>query len=160
MSVDDEALLEDYRGLTDVALRRSLEAERGLYMAEGAKVIARAVAAGHVPRSVLCSPRWVDSVSALLPLGTAVLVRSEAELEAITGFAVHRGALAAMHRPVLPSLGSLVTSARLVVVLEGIVDGSLRLSVGAKFGLTEAAEAHRSLQSRRTTGSIVLDPAR
>lgn len=45
-------------------------------------------------------------------------------------------------------------------VLEGIVDGSLRLSVGAKFGLTEAAEAHRSLQSRRTTGSIVLDPAR
>ena len=44
---DDEALLADYRGLTDVALRRSLEAERGLYMAEGATVIARAVAAGH-----------------------------------------------------------------------------------------------------------------
>ena len=38
--------LEDYRGLTDVALRRRLEPERGLYMAEGAKVIERALAAG------------------------------------------------------------------------------------------------------------------
>lgn len=45
-------------------------------------------------------------------------------------------------------------------VLEGIVDGSLRLSVGERFGLSEAAEAHRALQSRRTTGSIVLDPSR
>lgn len=50
--------------------------------------------------------------------------------------------------------------ARASEVLEGIVDGSLRLSVGATFGLSEAAEAHRSLQSRRTTGSIVLDPGR
>lgn len=45
-------------------------------------------------------------------------------------------------------------------VLEGIVDGSLRLRVGATFGLSEAAEAHRALQSRRTTGSVVLDPRR
>lgn len=50
--------------------------------------------------------------------------------------------------------------ARASEVLEGIVDGSLRLSVGATFGLSDAAEAHRALQSRRTTGSIVLDPSR
>lgn len=130
MSVSEEVLLADYRGLTDVALRRSLEVERGLYMAEGAKVIARAVAAGHVPRSVLCSPRWVDSVQPLLPVGTPVLVRDHAQLEAITGFNVHRGALAAMHRPTLPSLGDLVASARRVVVLEGIVDHT---NVGAIF---------------------------
>ena len=127
---DDAELLADYRGLTDVALRRSLEAERGFYMAEGAKVIARAVAAGHVPRSVLCSPRWADSVTPLLPAGTPVFVRSEEDLEAITGFNVHRGALAAMHRPTLPSLSDLVASARLVVVLEGIVDHT---NVGAIF---------------------------
>jgi len=123
-------LLADYRGLTDVALRRSLEAERGLYMAEGAKVIARAVAAGHVPRSVLVSPRWVDSVTPLLPVGTPVLVRSEEELEQITGFNVHRGALAAMNRPTLPALSDLVASARRVVVLEGLVDHT---NVGAIF---------------------------
>lgn len=126
----DDELLADYLDLTDVALRRSLEVERGLYMAEGAKVIGRAIAAGHVPRSVLCSPRWVDSVLPLIPVGTPLLVRSETELEAITGYAVHRGALAAMHRPTLPSLNSLVATARLVVVLEGIVDHT---NVGAIF---------------------------
>jgi len=128
--VTDDELLADYLDLTDVALRRSLEVERGLYMAEGAKVIGRAIAAGHVPRSVLCSPRWVDSVLPLIPVGTPLLLRSEAELEAITGYAVHRGALAAMHRPTLPSLNSLVATARLVVVLEGIVDHT---NVGAIF---------------------------
>lgn len=50
--------------------------------------------------------------------------------------------------------------ARASEVLEGIVDGSLRLSVGATFALSHAAEAHRALQSRGTTGSIVLDPLR
>jgi len=128
--VGDDALLADYRDLTDGALRRSLEAEHGLYIAEGAKVIERALSAGHVPRSVLCSPRWVNSVASLIPVGTPVLVRSEAELESITGFAVHRGALAAMHRPTLPALRSLVATARLVVVLEGVSDPT---NVGAIF---------------------------
>lgn len=49
---------------------------------------------------------------------------------------------------------------RAAEVMEGIVDGSLRLSVGATFGLSEAAEAHRALESRETTGSVTLDPAR
>lgn len=45
-------------------------------------------------------------------------------------------------------------------VLEGIVDGTLRLQVGATYGLSQAADAHRALQARGTTGSIVLDPLR
>lgn len=49
---------------------------------------------------------------------------------------------------------------RAAEVLEGILEGSLRLTVGAVFGLSQAAEAHRALQSRSTTGSIVLDPNR
>ncbi len=43
--------LADYRGLRDVTLRRSLEAEHGLFIAEGATVIRRAVEAGYRPRS-------------------------------------------------------------------------------------------------------------
>ena len=43
--------LEDYRDLTDVALRRRIEPAGGLYIAESAKVIARALGAGHRPRS-------------------------------------------------------------------------------------------------------------
>src|SRR5699024_9710511 len=50
--------------------------------------------------------------------------------------------------------------ARAAEVMEGLLDGSRRLSVGATFGLSEAAEAQRSLQSRQTTGSVVLGPSR
>jgi len=130
--VDDPAdpRLADYRGLTDVALRRRLEPERGLYMAEGAKVIGRALAAAHRPRSVLVSERWLDSVAPLVPAETPVYAAHEALLEDVTGFQVHRGALAAMQRPELPALADLVRDARRVVVLEGIVDHT---NVGAIF---------------------------
>ncbi|WP_084103989.1 RNA methyltransferase [Demequina sp. NBRC 110056] len=120
--------LEDYRGLTDVALRRRIEPERGLYMAEGAKVIDRALAAGHEPRSVLLSERWVDSIA--VPHDVPVYLAPEELLESVTGYQVHRGALAAMERPALPSLSDLVRDARRVVVLEGIVDHT---NVGAIF---------------------------
>ena len=47
---------------------------------------------------------------------------------------------------------------RATEVLAALADGSLRLEVGAVFGLSAAAQAHRELQQRRTTGSVVLDP--
>ncbi|MFV0632687.1 TrmH family RNA methyltransferase [Demequina sp.] len=128
ISDSSDERLSDYRDLTDVALRRRIEPERGLYMAEGAKVIARALAAGHQPRSVLVSERWLDSLR--LPDDTEVFLADEQLLETITGYQVHRGALAAMQRPPLPSLADLVRDARRVVVLESIVDHT---NVGAIF---------------------------
>ncbi len=132
LRVDDpgDPRLVDYRDLTDVALRRSLEPERGLYMAEGAKVIARAVDAGHRPRSALVSERWLPSVEPLIPADVPVYVAPAELLEDVTGYQVHRGALAAMHRPGLPALADLVRDARRVVVLEGVVDHT---NVGAIF---------------------------
>ncbi|MBB1025123.1 MULTISPECIES: quinone oxidoreductase family protein [unclassified Dietzia] len=64
-----------------------------------------------------------------------------------------------------PSLGDFIATTeeyreRAAEVMEGLVGGSLVLEVGATFGLTEAAQAHRALQARRTTGSITLDPSR
>ena len=50
--------LRDYTHLKDVNLRRSFEAENGLYLAESNQVIARALQAGHRPRSLLLAPRW------------------------------------------------------------------------------------------------------
>ncbi|MGB4778713.1 MAG: rRNA methyltransferase, partial [Microbacterium sp.] len=95
--------LADYRDLTDVALRRALEPAGGLYIAESAKVIARAVAAGHRPRSVLVQEKWLADAEPLA--GTApVYVVDDAVAERLTGYAVHRGALAAMHRPALPEV--------------------------------------------------------
>ncbi len=130
--IDDpsDPRLADYRGLTDVALRRVLEPERGLYMAEGAKVIERAVRAAHRPRSVLVSERWLESVAPLVDDATPVFLAPAALLEDVTGYQVHRGALASMERPALPALADLARDARRIVVLEGIVDHT---NVGAIF---------------------------
>jgi len=127
----DDPRLEDYRDLTDVALRRRTEPEGGLYIAESAKVIARALAAGHRPRSVLVQERWLDDVRAMLgSVDVPVYVVPAETAEWLTGYAVHRGALAAMQRPALPEPATLLAGARRVVVLEDIVDHT---NVGAIF---------------------------
>jgi tRNA G18 (ribose-2'-O)-methylase SpoU len=51
-------------------------------------------------------------------------------LKQLTGFDMHRGALASMHRPKLPPVDQLLREARRVVVLEDIVDHT---NVGAIF---------------------------
>lgn len=123
--IDDasDPRLDDYRSLTDVALRRLHEPEGGLYMAESAKVIARAVQAGHRPRSVLTQEKWLDAVEHSLAGADAPVYVASAEIsEQVTGFAIHRGPLAAMHRPTEPPLGAVLRDARLVLVLEDITD--------------------------------------
>ena len=123
--------LRDYQGLTDVALRRVSEPAGGLYIAESAKVIARALAAGHQPRSVLLLEQWLPEISALLdPYDVPVFVGSSELLESLTGFEMHRGALASMHRPVLADPAELLRDARRVVVIEDVVDHT---NVGAIF---------------------------
>ncbi|NIJ03601.1 TrmH family RNA methyltransferase [Frigoribacterium faeni] len=127
----DRPDLADYARLTDVALRRVSEPEGGLYIAESSKVIERALRAGHVPRSVLMTERWLADVEPLVAhLDGEIFVGDAALLETLTGYHLHRGALAAMHRPALPSVESLLAGARRVVVLEDIVDHT---NVGAIF---------------------------
>ncbi len=121
--------LVDYRDLTDVALRRRTEPAEGLYIAESAKVIGRAIAAGHRPRSVLVQEKWLSDAEALAPEAPIYLV-DDAVAEKLTGYAVHRGALASMERPALPAVADVVAGARLVLVLEDIVDHT---NVGAAF---------------------------
>ena len=102
--------LADYANLRDVELRKSLEAEHGLFIAEGEKVIRRAVAAGYPVRSVLLAPRWAEPLADLLDeLGDRVHVVDDAVVEDITGFPVHRGALAAMERLPLPTVEQVLT---------------------------------------------------
>ncbi|MEU0517226.1 RNA methyltransferase [Streptosporangium sp. NPDC006007] len=104
--------LADYTGLRDVELRKSLEAEHGLFIAEGEKVIRRAVAAGYPVRSVLLTRRWTDSLADLLDgLGDRVHVVDDDAMEAIAGFPVHRGALAAMERRELPAVTEILNGA-------------------------------------------------
>jgi tRNA G18 (ribose-2'-O)-methylase SpoU len=116
--------LADYVSLRDVQLRQSLEAEHGFFIAEGEKVVRRAVAAGFRPRSFLMSPRWLDGLRAELDSAgdTPCYVVSDALAEEVTGFHVHRGALASMRRRPLPSVDEVVAGAGRIAVLEDIVD--------------------------------------
>jgi tRNA G18 (ribose-2'-O)-methylase SpoU len=115
--------LSDYRDLRDVELRKHLEAEHGLFLAEGEKVVRRAVEAGFTPRSLLMAPRWVEGLSDVLATTDApCYVLSEALAEQVTGFHVHRGALASLERRPLPPVAEVLEGARSVLVLEDIVD--------------------------------------
>jgi tRNA G18 (ribose-2'-O)-methylase SpoU len=125
--------LRDYRDLTDVVLRRLSEPAGGLYIAESSKVIERALRAGHRPRSVLTIEKWLPELELVLDGQDAdlpVYVGSVELLETLTGFNLHRGALASMHRPELKSVEDTVAGATRIIVLEDIVDHT---NVGAIF---------------------------
>ncbi|MEU7892751.1 RNA methyltransferase [Nonomuraea sp. NPDC049152] len=130
--------LSDFTGLRDVELRKSMEAEQGLFVAEGEKVIRRAIAAGYPVRAVLTTERWLESLADVLGDATVYVV-SEEVMHGVAGFPVHRGALASMERlPVPPVTEALEgTSAegperrpRRILVLEDLVDHG---NVGAIF---------------------------
>lgn len=123
--------LADYRDLRDVQLRKALETSHGLFLAEGEKVVRRAVEGGFTPRSFLMAPRWLEGLSDVLGSTDApCYVMSEALAEEVTGFHVHRGALASLERRPLPDVESVLAGARSVLVLEDIVDHT---NVGAIF---------------------------
>lgn len=122
----------DYGQLTDAGLRRHRDAEQGMYMAESTRVVARALAAGHRPRSFFMASRHLPELAGAIAAHpqAPVFLGDDEVLEAITGFHLHRGALAAMHRPRLPELGEVLASSRTLLVLEGITDHT---NVGAIF---------------------------
>ncbi|MDR2565964.1 MAG: RNA methyltransferase [Bifidobacteriaceae bacterium] len=114
-----------YRHLTDVTLRKRLEPERGLFMAESAYVIGRALDACLEPYSLLMTPKWVDALDGILSRldpAVPVYVGPDDVLHQVTGFHVHRGAVAAMRRPALPAWLDLVAGARRICVVEDVVD--------------------------------------
>jgi tRNA G18 (ribose-2'-O)-methylase SpoU len=130
----EDPRLADYARLTDMELRTRLESGQGLFIAEGTKVISRAVAAGYPVRSVLVAERRLADLPALLPqlaaTGAPVYVVANETAEQLTGYRVHRGALASLHRKPLPEVPALAAAARRVIVLEDLVDHA---NVGAIF---------------------------
>jgi tRNA G18 (ribose-2'-O)-methylase SpoU len=107
----------DYVGLTDVVRRSKHEPEAGFFIAEGLPVIERAARAGYPLRSVLLAENREPPAG----LPEAPVLRASYEvLEAVTGFHVHRGALASFGRLPLPSAPELVARAQRVLVLEDV----------------------------------------
>ncbi|QNN52849.1 TrmH family RNA methyltransferase [Nocardioides mesophilus] len=143
----DDPRLGDYRALRDVELRKHLETEHGLFLAEGEKVVRRAVEGGYEPRSFLMAPRWLDGLSDVLGRSDApCFVVSEALAEQVTGFHVHRGALASLCRRPLPAVAEVLQGARTVLVLEDIVDHT---NVGAVLRSAAALDVDAVLLSPR-----------
>jgi tRNA G18 (ribose-2'-O)-methylase SpoU len=143
----DDPRLRDYRDLRDVQLRKDLEAEHGLFLAEGEKVVRRAVESGYAPRSFLMAPRWLDGLADVLERSAApCYVMSEELAEQVTGFHVHRGALASLERRPSGPVDDVLAGARSVLVLEDIVDhtnvGAI-LRSGAALGFDAALLAPR-----------------
>jgi len=133
VSVSDasDPRLADYVSLTDVHLRRSLEAAQGLFIAEGEKVITRAIAAGYPVRSFLVAADKLATIADAAAASAAPLyVLPPQAAEQLTGYRVHRGALASMQRLPLPPIADVLAGARRIVVLEDIVDHT---NVGAVF---------------------------
>lgn len=120
----DDPLVSDYTQLTDVHLRKIREPAEGMYIAESSRVLRRALAAGHRPRSFFLAEKWLADLSDVFEEYPEVpaFIGSSALLEEITGFHLHRGAMAAMERPAPVPLTELLSGARRVAVLEDIVD--------------------------------------
>ncbi|WP_306188585.1 RNA methyltransferase [Streptomyces sp. MK5] len=127
----DDPRLTDYTGLTDVELRRRREPAEGLFIAEGEKVIRRARDAGYTMRSMLLSAKWVDVMRDVIEeVPAPVYVVDPGLAERVTGYHVHRGALASMQRKPLPTAAELLRTARRVAVMESVNDHT---NIGAIF---------------------------
>ncbi len=135
IEVTDLALpeLDVFARLTEAQLRCRLEPEKGVFIAESPKVIARALDAGYEPLSFLMERKQIEGQAReiLARCGKAPVYTADSGLlEQLTGYRLTRGVLCAMRRPALPSVEALCAGARRVAVLEGIVDPT---NVGAIF---------------------------
>lgn len=144
----EDPRVADYTRLTDVHLRKLREPAEGMYIAESSRVLRRALAAGHRPRSFFLAEKWLADLADVFEEypDVPVYVGSAALLEEITGFHLHRGAMAAMHRPAPVPLAELLAGARRVALLEDIVDHT---NVGAIFRSAAALGVDAVLVSPR-----------
>lgn len=137
--------LDDFTRRTDVDLRAGGKTRgSSLYVAESLIVLERALRAGHQPRAALAVDSSVDAVVALLlehgAVDIPVFTGPEDVLAGLTGYALHRGVVASLHRPEQPTLSAVLAgdtvlagtahSARRLVIIENVADPT---NVGAIF---------------------------
>ncbi len=118
--------LADFVGLRDAALRRRVEHERGVFIAEGRLAIEALVASGYEVRAVLVNEKARRRLAATLAHVVApVYVVDDAVMAHTVGFDLHRGAVASAVRPadtVQPVAAVVPETARRLLVCEGVND--------------------------------------
>lgn len=136
----EQAELDVYARLTQAQLRSRQHEDKGLFIAEGLKVIEHALDAGYTPVSFLMERKHcAGKARALLDRCGDIPVYTGAEtlLCELTGFCLSRGVLCAMRRPHLHDAETVCRGARRIAVLEDITDST---NVGAIFRAAAALD--------------------
>lgn len=123
--------LDPYARLTENQLRARRTPEKGIFIAESKTVVSLALDAGYTPLSLLIehSQLYGQAQDLVARCGDVPIYTADgALLENLTGFALSRGVLAVMRRPILPTAEEICANARRIAVLEDIMDAS---NVGA-----------------------------
>ena len=138
---------------------------QGYFVAESRTVVTLALAAGIEPVSFLMDKSQLSGASADLareiladrwgdvPLFTA----EDRVLESLTGYALSRGVLAVMRRPILPTVEAVCRGARRIAVLEDIMDSS---NVGAIIRTAAALGMDAVLVTPRCSDPLLRRAAR
>jgi NADPH2:quinone reductase len=104
---------------------------------------------------------FLKSLDCLLPRGMLVTFgQSSGKVEGFDPLMLSAKGSLYLTRPVLGHYVADTESLRrrAGTVLGWVAGGMLKVHIGATFPLAEAAEAHRRLESRRTTGKVLLIP--
>ncbi|MGI8684878.1 MAG: TrmH family RNA methyltransferase [Acidimicrobiales bacterium] len=150
--IDDPAdeRVSDYIGLTDPDLRRRREqaggADGAFFIAEGVGVVRQLLRSTYRVRSLFLTPQRLAGLEPdLAGTDVPVYVAPQDVVNLVSGFPLHRGAIASAHRDPLPDAGAVAEGAQLLVVTEGINDHE---NLGALFRNAAAFGA----------GGVVIDP--
>ena len=124
--------LDIYARLSEVQLRRYCEPKPGIFLAETATVIARALEAGYEPVSFLADKQKLRDLESFAPWTkrVPVYVADHDLLKKLTGYELTRGLLCAMQRKELSAPDGLLANAHRVAVLENVMNPT---NVGAIF---------------------------
>ena len=125
--------VEVFSTLTEAQLRRDIEPDKGIFIAESPKVIRVALDAGYEPLALLCEERHITGDAAGIIAhcpDIPVYTGSRELLASLTGYTLTRGVLCAMRRPKTPQLTDVVKQANRVVVIDGVTDTT---NIGAIF---------------------------
>lgn len=123
--------LEVYVKLTEKQLRSRVDVEKGIFIAEGNKVIEIALHTGCQPLSFLMEKKYLEGQCQEMLIrypDTPFYTGERALLAQLTGYKLTRGILGAFRRPISQDIHAILHKAKRIAILDGITDAT---NVGA-----------------------------